>query len=142
MKYSTKTVFRIAAFAGFLFLLSSCSQKLRFNRSVVVPAAEGAVKIKKDDNNNYSINVKVKNLADPDKLQPPRKTYIVWMETERNVFKNLGMLKNSGGLFSKGLKASLSTVTSFEPRRIFLTAEDDGNKNYPYGETILTTNSF
>jgi hypothetical protein len=45
-------------------------------------------------------------------------------------------------MFSKALKASLSTVSSFYPTKIFITAENDGDISYPQGETVLTTESF
>lgn len=33
----------------FLLLMSSCARKINFTTSAVVPAAEGSVKVKKDD---------------------------------------------------------------------------------------------
>ena len=47
-------------------LLLSCATKYAFNTSTVVPAAEGLVKVKKDKNNNYSIALIVKRLAEPE----------------------------------------------------------------------------
>src|SRR5690242_18398495 len=73
-----------------ILLLSSCSKKLHFATSTVVPAAEGVVKYKKDNNNNYAIDVKIRNLADPKKLTPSRNTYILWMETEQSNVQNIG----------------------------------------------------
>lgn len=40
--------------------LSSCARKIAFNNSTVVPSATGNVKVKKDQNNNYSIDVSTK----------------------------------------------------------------------------------
>ena len=75
----------IYALAAFLELnLLSCASKFYFNQSSVVPAAEGMVKVKKDNNNNYSISVIVNHLAEPDRLQPPKKVYVVWMATNNN----------------------------------------------------------
>ena len=63
-------------------LLLSCSKKMMFASSSVVPAAEGSVKYKKDKNNNYHVDLKVMHLANSNKLTPARSTYVVWMETE------------------------------------------------------------
>jgi hypothetical protein len=41
----------------------------------------GAVKIKKDNNNNNQINVSTRHLASPEKLTPSKSSYVVWMET-------------------------------------------------------------
>jgi hypothetical protein len=133
-------VFCAVVFAMLVCLLSACSRKMNFTRSVVVPTAEGDVKIKKDRNNNYEIHVFVLHLAQPDKLQPPKNTYVVWMETREDGIKNIGQLKSSSGFLSKTLKASLSAVSSFKPRRIFITAEEAADIQHPGLQTVLTTN--
>lgn len=122
-----------------LTITSSCASKFVFNTSEVVPAAEGSVKVKKDKNNNYKIDLHVKNLADPKKLTPPKEMYIVWMETEQSGTKNIGQLKTSKGIFSSKLNSSLSTVTAFHPRTFFITAEDESTTQFPDGEKILRT---
>ncbi|MDO9372784.1 MAG: hypothetical protein Q7T76_00130 [Ferruginibacter sp.] len=118
----------------------SCSKKMMFQNSSAVPAAEGAVKYKTDRNNNYEIKVDVNNLAGSDKLIPPRSTYVVWMESEKNGMKNLGQLKSSSGIFSSKLKASLRAVSAFKPRRFFITAEDDASISFPGPQVVLRTN--
>lgn len=122
--------------------MSSCARKISFGTSTVVPAAEGRVKIKNDKNKNHSVEVSIKNLAEPQRLQPSRKTYVVWMDTEKNGVKNIGQLNASSGLFSSTLKASLSTVTPFDPTRFFITAEDDGTIQYPGAQVVLSTDRF
>jgi len=124
------------------FLLSSCSKKISFDTSTVVPAAQGVVKINKDDNKNHTIDIKIKNLAEPDRLQPAKSVYVVWMVTDDNGVKNIGQLISSKGLFSSLLQASLSTVTPFIPTRIFITAEENSDITVPGSEVILNTRSF
>lgn len=115
---------------------SSCSKKVAFLTSSVVPAAEGYVQVKKDGNENYAIALKISNLAEVDKLQPPKKTYVVWMETDRGQTKNIGQLVSS-----KNLNANFETVSSFKPIKIYLTAEDNENIQYP-GKVVLSTDVF
>lgn len=62
------------------------------------------------------------------------------METEKNGRKNIGQLKTSSGLFSRTLKSSLETVTSFKPVNFIITAEDEGNIQNPGGQVVLKTN--
>ncbi len=138
----------IKVYAAFTILfaivvLQSCgTPKYNFATSVVVPAAEGSVKVKKDKNSNYSIDLNVKRLADSKRLSPAKEMYIVWMETEQNGTKNIGQLKTSSGMFSSGLTSSLKTVSSFKPTGFFITAEDNANIQYPGGQTVLSTGSL
>ena len=132
-----KSVF-ILLFAA--FILQSCASKYAFSTSAIVPAAQGAVKVKKDGNENFKINVEVKHLAEPKRLTPARQLYVVWMQTEKNGMKNIGQLKTSSGLFSSTLTSSLETVTSFKPVSFMITAEDEGNIQNPGGQVVLRTN--
>lgn len=104
-----------------------------------MPAAKGAVKISKDANKNYAINVQVTNLAEPSRLQPKKALYLVWMVTKTNLTKNLGILNSSTGFFSSTLEGELNTTSPFEPSYVFITAEDKSDTQYPVGTIVLTT---
>ena len=134
-------VYASLMFALILFT-QSCSKKITFATSPVVPAAEGSVRVKTDNNNNYTIDLKITQLAEARRLSPSRQMYIVWIETEKNGIKNIGQLKSSSGVFSSSLKSSLKTVSSFKPKKIFITAEDDANMQYPNGQVVLSTKNF
>ena len=125
-----------------VFSFQSCATKVNFLNSSVVPAAEGFVKVKKDNNNNYAIHIELVNLAEPDRLQPGRKTYVVWMETDRDALKNIGQINSSTSLLSKRLKADFETVSPVKPTKIFITAEDDASIQYPGSQVVLSTNDF
>lgn len=120
--------------------LSSCARKLTFLNSSVTPAATGSVKIKHAKSGNYLIDVETRNLAPADKLSPPRKVYVVWMETQQNTVRNIGMMKSGNSLFSKNLKGGLQATSTSKPTSFFITAEDDGNRQYPGNEVVLKTN--
>lgn len=123
-----------------IFFFDSCATKVSFLSSSVVPAA----KVKKDGNKNYVIRIKLANLAELTRLQPPKNTYVVWMETDDNRTKNIGQVISSTDFLSKKLKGSMETVSSFRPQKIFITAENDANTQYPSSSSdiILTTNNF
>ena len=133
-------IFSMAIFS--LILISSCTQKISFLTSSVVPAARGTVKVKMDDNKNHTIQIALVNLAEPERLSPPKKMYMVWMETDQGETKNIGRIMTDSGTFSKTLKADFKTVTSFTPVKIFITAEEDANVQSPGWEVILTTAKF
>jgi hypothetical protein len=124
------------------YLNLSAQKKVPFNTSTVVPGAEGTVKVKKDGNGNYHIDVDIVNLADPSKLTPARKAYVVWVETEEKGAKNIGQIHPGSSMFSKTKKASISTVSPIKPIRVFVSAEDDPSTEEASTVIVLTTNSF
>lgn len=138
MKYSSLTILLIAI----LFIFGSCSRKAVFQQSSVVPAAHGDVKVKKDNNQNYRIDVEVSDLAEVEKVYSKNHAYIVWMETDDGDTQKLGQLISSKGLFSNQRNAQLETVSTDEPVRIFITAERDKNARYPNNKMILRTKNF
>jgi hypothetical protein len=122
-----------------IFMFSSCAKKVSFLNSAVVPSAEGTVAIKEDNNNNYTIDLKVKRLADPERLTPPKNVYVVWMETKERGVQNLGQLNTSTKVFSNMLSSSLKTVSSHQPIGFFITAEENADGNYPGMTVVLKT---
>jgi hypothetical protein len=125
-----------------MFAFFSCAHKTSFQTSAVVPAARGDVKVKKDDNNNYHIKVKISGLAEAKRLEPAKQVYVIWLESEEHIIKNLGQINSSSGLLSKTLKASFETVSSVKPIKVFITAEDNASAQYPGTHIILSTNNF
>lgn len=120
-------------------ITNSCTRKIGFQTSAIVPAARGTVQVKSDDNNNYEIDVKISDLAESSRLTPAKSMYIVWMLTDEDITKNIGKLKSSKSRFSSELKASFRTVSAFKPRKIFITAEDVANTQYPSNVIIIST---
>jgi multidrug efflux pump subunit AcrA (membrane-fusion protein) len=121
------------------FLLASCSKKMIFSTSAILPAATGSVKVSRDKNKNYSLNLSAVNMAPPDRLTPPYKFYVVWVETPEDGVKNLGQLVSSNSLISKTLKASFKTTTPYKPVRVFITAENEVTVTYPGNLVVLST---
>ena len=120
-----------------LISFSSCSQKIIFKKSTITPAAEGYVLIKSDRNNNYSVNIKITNLAQVERIEPPQQTYIVWMETDMKQIKNIGRIASTNNL-----TVTMETVSAFKPIKIFITAENDNDAQFPSKYIILETEYF
>ena len=121
---------------------TSCAKKITFISSTVVPAADGYVKIKKDNNKNYIIKIEVSDLAGVERVQASKTTYVVWMETDEGNAENLGQLNSSRSFLSKQKTASLETVSSYKPVKIFITTEEGVNTQYPGRQVVLTTENF
>ncbi|MDZ7738233.1 MAG: hypothetical protein U5K32_03990 [Bacteroidales bacterium] len=137
-----KGIFFSILMLSMMSFVTSCAQKIGFLNSSVVPAAKGTVTVKQDNNNNYVIKVEIEDLAEVERLESTRQTYVVWMESDRGNSENLGQLKSSKSIFSKQKTASLETVSSFKPVRIFVTAENGINVRLPGRPIILTTDIF
>lgn len=124
------------------FSYASCAKKVAFQTSTIVPAARGDVKLKRDENKNYVVQIELENLAEVERLDPPKKAYVVWMETEDSMVKNIGRIKSDSKFLSSKLKASFETVTPVKPSKIYITAEDDADVQFPGNQVIMETNSF
>lgn len=122
--------------------MTSCAKKINFLTSSVVPGAQGNVKVKKDNNKNYVIKIQLSDLADVSRLEPPKKAYIVWMDTDEQQAKNIGQINSSGNMLSSRKKSSFETVSPTKPTRIFITAEDDNTIQYPGTQVVLSTSNF
>lgn len=129
-----KTIFSGGLAILIIISLQSCAKKSLFLTSSVVPAAQGEVTVKQDKNSNYVIKMQISNLAEIDRLDPPKKGYVVWMESERGLTRNIGLVTSS-----TNLKVTFETVATLRPTRIFITAEDDESVQYPGSMVVLTT---
>lgn len=114
-------------------ILTSCATTIKFPVSDTIPSAEIFAAKKQDKHDNCKITVTAKYLASPERLKPPKKTYVVWIKTEQGV-KNVGQLKNKNAK-----KAELVTLSPFDVSEIFITAEEKGNISYPAGIEISRT---
>ena len=129
--------FRILSYIFAAIMISACSKKVVFPTSQVLPAAEAVVKIDKNDNDNYEVQLEVENMAKPDRLDPPRDTYVVWMVSEKNGTINMGNLR-----ISNKLKGSLETVTPYKPICFFITAEEKQDVATPSTQVVLNSENF
>ncbi len=128
----------ISILSLFVFSVISCSKKITFQTSTVAPAARGEVKVNKDKNNNYHIELELSYLAEPERLSPAKSTYVVWLVSdESDVPSNLGQVVGTSKL-----KVKFETVSSSKPKRIFVTAEDDASIQYPGNTVVLETKNF
>lgn len=121
-------------FVAIAIFMTSCASSIKFPVSTITPAAEITAAMKQDKNKNYVIEVNAVNLASPDRLNPPKKTYVVWITTADNGTKNIGQM-----VIKNAQKSYLKTSTPFKALEIFITAEDQGDISYPSGVEISRT---
>jgi len=111
--------------------ISSCATTAQFPVSSVTPAADIVAKMKQDKNGNYKVLITAKNLASAERLDPPKKYYVVWSNTEKEGVRSLGKL-----IINNAETTSLETVTPFKFTEIFITAEELEDVTYPSGVEI------
>lgn len=122
------------AFIGIVALITSCGSTAKFPVSSTVPAADITAKKKQDINKNYVIELTARNLAEASRLNPKMNNYSVWIVMDNGMTKNVGQLTNKNAQ-----KAVLKTVTPFDVKEIFITAEEKGDLSYPAGIEISRT---
>ena len=133
-----KLILFLALSFVFSQIFTSCAKKIDFENSNVVPAARGKVAVKKDKNNNYNIKLEISYLAEPERLQPPKKYYVVWIATESNQIPiNVGQIVGTSKLHVK-----FESVSSSKPKRIFVTAEGEASTQYPSQYIVIETDKF
>jgi hypothetical protein len=66
--------------------------EVRFTRSLIVPAADGVAEVRRDENGNAQIDIKVDHLAPPERIAAGATSYVVWVKAMRGdmKFQNLG----------------------------------------------------
>ncbi len=122
--------------AGAAAFVAGCAGAEKLSASSSLPAAEGTLLCDKAANDNTSIDLKVKHLANPDRLTPPAAVYVVWMKTDKDATpQNLGALK-----VDEDLNGRLTTVTSQRRFEVFITGEATGQGISPSGAPLLWAN--
>jgi hypothetical protein len=53
--------------------------EVHFTRSLLVPAADGVTEVRRDENGNAPLDIKVDHLAPPERIAPGATSYVVWV---------------------------------------------------------------
>lgn len=125
-----------------LFMAASCSTKIYFPESPVVPGADPKAEVKKNKEGEYVVKLNVNNLALPERLSPPKRNYVVWVNTEGGGVRNIGELKNRRGMFSNSNRASFEGNIPVRPSQIIVTAESNPDLQFPGEHTVLKSDVF
>lgn len=111
----------------------SGGKKIQMNSAQEVPAARGEVQAKNTSNGNTKVDIKVRALARPSALAPPKDIYVVWIQSPGQDPVNEGALK-----VDSDLNGEMTTVTPYKDFKVFITAEKFAQVERPEGPTVLS----
>lgn len=114
--------------------LLACATTEPFRDAPGQPAAVAEARIKLDENGNTQVSLEVAHLAKPEKLTPPRSTYVLWAESTfgRNVL--LGRLR-----VDDNLEARWQGSVPFDRFRLIISAEDHATPEHPTSPFVMAT---
>ena len=129
---------QIRSFHSLLLSLALCAAACGLSpvplvASPRVPAAEGIVHIKIDDNGNTKLKVNVNHLAPPAKVSPGATVYVAWVSKDDSAPQNVG----SFGLDSD-LMGELETMTPLHGFLLTITAEAEPGVVAPQGVQVFS----
>lgn len=109
-----------------------CSKSIDMRVAPGFPAATGKVKVSKSKNGNTVAELTVKNLAPPERLTPPRRYYVVWIQPPGQFPENRGQLS-----LNKKLAGKKSVTTPHRDFDMYVTAEDTTTGVTPAGPEVM-----
>lgn len=118
-------------------LMGCATKTVTLPPSAELPAAQGEAKVSKDKNNNTLVRLNVKHFAPPQRLNPPKAVYVVWLETPDHQMHNIGQLK-----VNNDLEGKLETITPYEVFQVIITAEDFATVTEPGPQVVLRTKAI
>jgi hypothetical protein len=98
-----------------------------------IPAGEGSVAAKLEDNGNTAVKVRVKHLAPPRKLSPEANVFVVWIRPVNGAIQNVGALA-----VDDNLQGSIDTLTPHRRFTLMVTPEPSARVAEPSRPAVFT----
>lgn len=115
--------------------LCACASGPRLVSDPSLAKAKGTVSFKGTEERGTRITLKIKNLAEPEGLNPPGYVYVAWVQSDREAdAHNIGVL-----VVDDSRKAELRTSTPLHDFELFVTAEASSDAPQPTGPPLLWT---
>lgn len=120
--------------AGFFALAAGCSTSQKFEgNSGVAPAAAAEIKTSKSDNGNTNVEVKVKHLAQPEKLANGASVFVLWLKPDGAVqFQNMGAFN-----VNSSLEGNYELKIPHKTFSFMITPEATASVQTPMGRTVF-----
>ncbi len=125
----------VVGIGALAWLLSvGCAHKVAFDPEPMTPAAEATARVTRDTNENTKLQLRVKHLALPQRLSPPKALYVVWAQTLQGRTMNLGRL-----MVKSNRTGTFTGVLPLKEFRLLITAEDVADVITPSEKVVLST---
>ncbi len=129
--YKQMNTIKIVITFGIIALMTACADTVKFPVSQVTPAADITAKVKKQGEPNYLITIEASNLASPERLQTPKKIYVIWAVSDAGVVRNVGHFTQENAE-----KSTYKASFPYQPVELFITAENEQGNCSPMGTEI------
>jgi hypothetical protein len=127
---------RLMSITAAVAALSSCAALgggRSLSRGPDMPAAVGEVSFTRMGAGGTAVDLRVKHLNPPERLNPPGYTYVAWVRARRDEAPtNLGFLN-----MAPDLSGELRALAPVECSELFITAEATGDAERPTGRRLL-----
>ena len=122
--------------AAFLMgTLAGCASGPRLSSGPALSKAEARISFKKTADLGTRITLKVRNLVEPEDLNPPGYAYVAWVQGDREAPpQNVGALA-----VDDDRRGELKTITPLHDFELFVTAEASSDVAQPTGPPLLWT---
>jgi hypothetical protein len=113
--------------------LAGCASGPRLGRAPALAKAKGTVSFTKTAEHGTRIILAVKNLVDPENLNPPGYAYVAWVQSDLEAPPhNVGAL-----VVDDDQRGELKTITPLRDFELFVTAEPASDAAQPTGPPLL-----
>jgi anti-sigma-K factor RskA len=130
----TLAIFALAALLGCAAMYRLNAKTYLMKGNPHMPAAEGSVDAKVSPDGNTRLRVRVKRLAQPDKLVAGARGFVVWVTPAHERPQNIGTLA-----VDQHLNGELYTLTSQREFELSITPERSPTAQEPTGPVVLRT---
>lgn len=118
-------------------VIAGCAgpSQVRLTGNPDIPGAEGVVTTSTTDDGNTKLDISVKHLAPPEKVEPGASVFMVWV---RGLEGGAQAVSQGALVVNSDLKAGMETVTPLRSFELFITPESTQSVTAPTGKTLLS----
>lgn len=131
---SIASVFLVAAGMNGCGMFGSSDATHPMSASVENTSGEGTLEAKRGDNGNTDIEVLVKHLSSPSRLQSDASVYVVWLQPVNAQIQNLGALE-----VDENLVGTFNTTTPHRAFTLSITPEPSARMSAPTHDAVFTS---
>ena len=115
-------------------MFGSSDAKQPMRASTENTSGEGTVEATRGENGNTDLEVLVKHLSSPSKVEADASVYVVWLEPKNAEIQNLGALQ-----VDDNLVGTFNTTTPHSTFRLTITPEPSARMSAPSHDAVFST---